>query len=119
MLLERTSLFELLEVTLALDVTSSSKHDILVSAVDVLLPLSEPCTSLVVLDFLPFVTCRRLRHLRALTDVDDDLLGHNAALDFACLRVLATSTEQTRGFDSEVADLLFATIPHAVEERLL
>ena len=118
-LLEFSCLLKLLEVTLTLDVRVGCKHDVLVGTVDVFLPHGEPCAFMIVLDLLPAMTCGRLRDLSLLTNIDGDLLGHDALLHASSLGMLATTTEQARRFDAEVADLLLTTVPHAVHVRRL
>ncbi|KAI7360094.1 topoisomerase I [Hortaea werneckii] len=116
-LLQLTSLLELLVIALAFDVRVGSQHHVLVSTIDVLLPHGQPGTFLVVLDFLPLVTLWRFRHHSLLANVDRDLLRPDALLPFACLGVLTTTTEQTGRLNAKVADLLLAAIPHAVHVR--
>ena len=118
-LLEFARLFELLVIALSLDVRVCSQHDILVVAVDVFLPHGEPSTLLIVLDLLPLVPIWWLGHHGVFADVDGDLLGCDTLLEASSLGVLATSTEETWRFDTEVANLLFATVPHAVKIRRL
>lgn len=115
-LLELAGLLKLLEVGLALDSTVGGQHDVLVVAVDVLLPHGKPGGLVVVLDRLPSMTLGRLGHLGVLADVDGDLLGQDALLDSSRLGMLATATEEAGRFDAGVAYLFFPPIPLAVQK---
>ena len=74
-------------------------------------------------NLLPFATLGRLRNLGILRAIDDDVFGHDTALDFAHLRMLTTPTEQRRRFNFEVANLLFVAVDGAktvlLEESLV
>lgn len=113
-LLELAGLLKLLEIGLALDSAVGGQHDVLVVAVDVLLPHGKPSGLVVVLDRLPSMALGRVGHLGLLADVDGNLLGQDALLDSSRLGVFATATKKAGRFDAEIADLFLPSIPLAV-----
>lgn len=120
------------------------QHDVLDGALDVLRPRHQPRYFVVVTDFFPLGSRRRLRVLRvplrsiqasesaqrdpleqrrtvkppSLAAVDDDVLGSDATLQHAHLGVVAPATEQPRGLDAEVSDA-FLVVVHDAETILL
>jgi hypothetical protein len=59
------------------------------------------------------VALGRYRDLRVLRAVDDNVLRHDTALDFAHLRVFTSTTEQGRGLNFEVTDLFLVPVDRA------
>ena len=58
-----------------------------------IVPAGQPGHSVVVLDFLPLSTCRRVRTFGVLAAVDDDVLRQYPSLDHSLLGVLASTSE--------------------------
>mmetsp|Transcript_43411 Transcript_43411/g.140146 ORF Transcript_43411/g.140146 Transcript_43411/m.140146 type:complete len:598 (+) Transcript_43411:737-2530(+) len=117
-LLELARLFVLCEVRHPLPRRVCGEHHVLDVAVDRVHPLCEPRDGVVVHDVapavpLPVAEVGHRRHRRALANVDGDVLGPDASLELAHLRVLAAAAEEAGGLDAEVAHLLLA----AVDER--
>jgi hypothetical protein len=63
---------------------------------------------------LPLSRDVRSRDGGLLAQVERDVLRSKSELERSLLRVVSSSSEQTRGLDSEVSNLLFSTVEDAV-----
>merc|ERR1719186_918458 len=116
--LQLSGLLILLPILLPLQPGARVEHDVLDLPLDVFCPAGQPGNCVVVLHFLPLVTSWRLRNIRVLTAVNDDILGHDSPLDHSLLRVLASTSEQGGRLSSEISDPFFVSV-HCAESILL
>lgn len=130
-----------------LDPGAGVQHDVLDGALNVLRPRHQPSHLVVMTNLFPLPAWGRLRMLgvpvrstlvfyhittdftckfisvekatlHSLAAVDDDVLGPDATLEHAHLRMVSTATEQARGLNAEVSDT-FPVVVHNAEAILL
>lgn len=78
--LELSCFLEFRHITLTLNRAARSQENVFVVAVNILRPVSQPCDSIVVDDFLPFARHVGFRNRNALANIDRDVFRPNTVL---------------------------------------